>query len=232
MRREGYEFQIRKPEIFLKEENGKKMQPKEELLIDAPEEYQSGITKLLMERKADITNIENDSGNARITSTILTANLFGLRNQLVTLTKNQAVMNSYVVDYVPFTKEEDFHRNGVLISMATGTSMGYSLNTIQERGELFVGPSEEVYEGMLIGTNKYEEDMEVNPTKARQKSAVRMKHDEITQTSLKSIKKLTLEFALVFLAKDEILEITPKNLRLRKEYLTKIDRDRARRAGK
>lgn len=231
MRREGYEFQVRKPEVIIKVEDGKKFQPKEELIIDAPEEYQSGITKVLMERKAEIQNVEIENGNVRITSHILTAKLFGLRNQLVTMTKNQAIMSSFITEYVPFTKEEDIFRNGVLISMATGVAMGYSLNTIQERGELFIEGSEQVYEGMIIGINKYEQDLEVNPTKERQKSGVRVKHDEITQTTLRPPKKLTLEFALVFLNKDELLEVTPKNLRLRKELLTKTERDKARRTS-
>lgn len=230
MRREGYEFQVRKPEVVMKEIDGEIMQPKEELIIDAPEEYQSGITKLLMERKAEITSMDIENGNIRIISNILTAKLFGLRNQLVTLTKNQAIINSYITEYVPYKNEGEIFRNGALVSMAQGVAMGYSLNTIQERGELFIEGGEQVYEGMIIGINKYEKDLEVNPTKERQKSGVRMKHDEITQTTLRPPKKLTLEFALVFLNKDEMLEVTPKNLRLRKEILNKDQRAKAARS--
>jgi GTP-binding protein len=102
--------------------------------------------------------------------------------------------------------------------------MGYSLNTIQERGELFIGPNVEVYEGMIIGINKFEQDLIVNACKGRAKSGVRIKHDEITQTSLKPPIQLTLDYALVFIAKDEILEITPLNLRLRKKFLTQNER--------
>jgi len=155
--------------------------------------------------------------------------LLGLRNQLITATKGNLVMNNFLLGYVPFTEQEEIFRRGVLISSETGTAMGYSLNTVQERGELFVGPATQVYEGMILGIHKYEADLEVNPIKERQKSAVRMKHDEITQTSLKAIKALTLEFALLFLAKDEILEVTPQNLRLRKQYLTKTQRDWSKR---
>ena len=232
MRREGYEFQLRKPEVILKEVDGQKLQPSEEVIVDAPEEYQSSIMKILLERKANILNVENSNKNVRITAEMLTSNLFGLRNELVSLSKNQAVLNSFIKEYVPFKKAEELYRNGVLVSMATGTTMGYSLNTIQERGELFIGPSEEVYEGMIIGINKFIEDMDENPTKGRQKSGVRVKHDEITQTVLRPVKKLTLEFALVFLAKDELLEVTPKSLRLRKEFLSKLDRVRHDRAKK
>lgn len=231
MRREGYEFQVRKPEVILKKIDDKLFQPKEELMISVPEEYQTTVTKVLLERKADILNIDQNRGYARFDAHILTTKLFGLRNQLVTLTKNQAVVSSEIIDYVPYHKNEESYRNGVLISMAQGKAVGYSLNTIQERGELFVEPGEEVYAGMILGINKYDKDMEVNPTKERQKSGVRVKHDEITQTVLKPKKELTLEFALVFLNKDEILEITPKNLRLRKEFLTKTERDRHRRSS-
>lgn len=138
-------------------------------------------------------------------------------------------MNNYLVDYVPFTKMEPNYRRGVLISMETGTAMGYSLNTVQERGDLFVEPGTKVYEGMILGLNKFDQDLEVNPIKERQKSAVRMKHDEITQTSLKAIKLVTLEYALLFLNDDELLEVTPENLRLRKLYLTKTQRDFSKR---
>lgn len=224
MRREGYEFQVRKPEVVLKEVDGKWMQPLEELIVDVPSEYQGSVTSALIERKAELVNIEEENGNTRITSKILTANLFGLRSVLVNQTKGQAVMNSMLIDYVPFTKADNIFRQGVIISAATGTAMGYSLNTVQERGELIVNPGTEVYEGMIVGINKFEQDIEVNPTKERQKSGVRIKHDEITQTDLKNIRTLTLDFALLFLAKDEILEVTPKNLRLRKALLSKTER--------
>jgi GTP-binding protein len=224
MRREGYEFQVRKPEVVLKEVDGKVMQPIEELIVDVPEEYQPSVTSALIERKAELANIETENGYTRITSKILTAKLFGLRSVLVNLTKGQVVMNSFLLDYVPFHKDEEIFRRGVLIASEAGTAMGYSLNTIQERGELLIFPGTAVYEGMIIGINKYEQDLEVNPCKERAKSGVRMKHDEITQTSLKSITPVTLEFALVFLAKDEILEVTPENLRLRKAQLTKNER--------
>lgn len=229
MRREGYEFQVRRPEVILKEDNGIKTEPLEEVIIDSPSEYQGTITSSLSERKGELVNMEIRDNQVRFTYKILTRNLLGLRNQLLTATKGNLVMNNFLIGYVPFTNQDEIYRKGVLISSDTGTAMGYSLNTIQERGELFVEPGTEVYEGMILGINKYENDLEVNPTKERQKSGVRMKHDEITQTSLKSIKTLTLEFALLFLNKDEILEITPKSLRLRKQFLTKTERDWSKR---
>ncbi len=229
MRREGYEFQIRKPEVILQEKDGQKLEPLEEVTIDVPSEYQGTVQAALSERKAELVDMELENNQARFTYKILTRKLLGLRNQLLTTTKGNVVMNNFLIDYVPFTEVEPLYRKGVLISMDTGTAMGYSLNTIQERGELFVEPGTQVYEGMILGLNKFDQDLEVNPVKERQKSAVRMKHDEITQTSLKAIKPITLEYALLFLNDDEMLEVTPKSLRLRKLYLTKTERDWSKR---
>ena len=229
LRREGYEFQIRRPEVLMIEEEGKKMEPLEELTIDVPEAYNGAVTSTLSERRVEMINMEIENGHSRFTYKILTRNLLGLRNVLINLTKGNLVMNSFMLGYVPYTVQPEMYRKGVLISTDAGVAMGYSLNTIQERGELIVEPGSAVYEGMILGINKYDDDLDVNPVKERAKSGVRMKHDEITQTSLKSIKTLTLEFALVFIGGDEILEVTPQNLRLRKAYLTKNERNWSKR---
>lgn len=229
MRREGYEFQIRKPEVVFTEKDGIKLEPLEEVVIEVPSEFQGVVQSALSERKAELVDMETENAQVKFTYKMPTRKLLGLRNQLLTSTKGNIVMNNYLVDYVPFTKMEPNYRRGVLISMETGTAMGYSLNTVQERGDLFVEPGTKVYEGMILGLNKFDQDLEVNPIKERQKSAVRMKHDEITQTSLKAIKLVTLEYALLFLNDDELLEVTPENLRLRKLYLTKTQRDFSKR---
>lgn len=229
MRREGYEFQIRKPEVVFTEKDGVKLEPLEEVIIEVPSEFQGVVQSALSERKAELVDMETENAQVKFTYKMPTRKLLGLRNQLLTSTKGNIVMNNYLVDYVPFTKMEPNYRRGVLISMETGTAMGYSLNTVQERGDLFVEPGTKVYEGMILGLNKFDQDLEVNPIKERQKSAVRMKHDEITQTSLKAIKLVTLEYALLFLNDDELLEVTPENLRLRKLYLTKTQRDFSKR---
>lgn len=224
LRREGYEFQIRKPQIIYQTIDGVKSEPQEELFIDTLEEYVGTITDALNKRKAELLDMETKNGQTRFTYKILTRYLFGLRSFLLTATKGNVVLNNRIIGYVPATDKSELFRRGVLISSENGTAMGYSLNTIQERGELFIEQNVEVYEGMIIGINKFEQDLDVNCTKGRQKSAVRMKHDEITQTMLKPPIQLTLDYALVFIAKDEILEITPKNLRLRKIFLTKNER--------
>ena len=229
MRREGYEFQVRKPEIIIQQVDGKDCEPLEELIIDTNESYVGTITEALNQRSAELVNMETETGQVRMTYKILTRNLFGLRSYLLTATKGNTVLNSYILDYVPVKKQPELYRKGVLVSSENGVAIGYALNTIQERGDLFVEPSTQVYEGMIIGINKYEQDMDVNPIKGRAKSGVRVKHDEITQTVLKPVIPLTLEYALVFLREDEILEVTPKSLRLRKQYLSKTERVWAKR---
>lgn len=142
----------------------------------------------------------------------------------MTATKGTAVINSYIIDYVPYVKSEELFRKGVIISSETGTALAYSLMSVQERGKLFIDGSTEVYEGMIIGINNHESDLEVNPCKARHKTNVRMSHAEVTEISLKSPIALTIEYALSFINNDELIEVTPKSIRLRKKLLTDTQR--------
>ena len=232
LRREGYEFQIRKPEVVFQEENGVKTEPIEELLIDTPEEYSNAVAAVLSTRKAELTNMEVENNQVRYTYKILTRNLLGLRNLLLTATKGNVVMNNFLLGYVPYTSQPEPFRRGALVSTESGAAAAYTLDSIQYRGELFIEPGTEVYEGMLVGINKFENDLDVNVSKARHKSGVRVNQSAITHIVLKEITQVTLDFALIFLAKDEMLEVTPKNLRLRKVYLTKNDRIAATRQSK
>lgn len=225
LRREGFEFQVRKPIVIHKIINGVECEPCEEALVDIPDDYVGIVTQELSTRKADLVDMQSENGQTQMTYMILTRYIIGLRRVLLTATKGTAIIHHAVVEYVPYKNQGELYEKGSLISSTTGTALGYSLNTIQERGQLFVKPGEDVYEGMIIGVNKYVQDLEVNPIKARHQSAVRMKHDEITQTNLNTVLPLTLDYALAFLKNDEILEVTPKNLRLRKALLSKTDRD-------
>lgn len=229
LRREGYEFQIRRPEILVKVIDGVDHEPIEELIIDVQEQYMADINTIMSERNAELQDIETNNGQTKYTYKIRTRNLLGLRSKLLTATRGNAVVNNFILDYVPLIKQEEMFRKGVLIASDPGVAMGYAMNTIQERGTLFIETGTEVYEGMIIGINKYEQELEVNVTRERQKSGVRMKHDEITQTSLKPILPLSIDFALGFLAKDELLEVTPNHLRMRKTYLTKTLREWSKR---
>lgn len=224
LRREGFEFQVRKPEVIYQTIDGVLMEPVEEVTIIVPEEYIGTITSALSDRKAELVSMDVDAGHATFVYKMKTRHFLGLRSELLPLTKGTAVIHNYLQEYAPKSEDKANARNGVLISMRTGTAIGYALNTIQDRGQLFIEPGTEVYEGMIIGINKYPRDMDVDPTKARHKSAHRIKHDEITQTKLKPIIKVDQYFALSFIADDELLEITPKSLRLRKLYLKKTER--------
>jgi GTP-binding protein len=229
LRREGYEMQVRKPTIVYKKIDGVVMEPIEELSIEVSEEVGSTVIQELTQREAELVDMHSKSGKTFFEYKILTRKLLGLRNVLVTQTKGNLVFNSAFLDYVPFEEKREAFKRGMLISSSQGEAREYSLNTIQERGSLFVKPSDQVYEGMIIGINKYENDLEVNPTKERQKTGVRMNHAEITLTSLQPPMQLTLENALTLLSDDEMLEVTPSSLRLRKIYLTKTQREWSKR---
>ncbi len=231
LRREGYEFQLSKPEVVLIEKDGVTLEPVEELIIDAPSEYLSTITQEVSSRKGEMLNIENTDNQTRFTYKILTRNLIGLHRILMNATKGTALISSYVSEYIPYEKHEPLFRKGVIISAETGTTLAYSLTTLQDRGQLFVGPSQEVYQGMILGINNHEQDLDVNPCKARQKTNVRMLRSELTEISLKTPIQLTIEYALSFINEDELIEITPKNIRLRKKLLTDVQRTWAKRSN-
>ena len=224
LRREGYEFQLSKPEVVLIEKDGKQYEPIEELIIDSPTEYLSTITEEVINRNGEMIDIETEGTQTRFTYRILTRNLIGLHRILMNATKGTAITNSFVIDYIPYIKQEPLFRKGVIISQDTGTTLAFSLTTIQERGSLFVGPSQQVYEGMIIGINNHEQDLTVNPCKERHKSNVRMLRSELTQINLKSTIPLTIEYALSFINEDELIEVTPQNIRLRKKLLTETER--------
>jgi len=229
MRREGYEFQLSKPEVILQEQNGVKMEPMEELTIHTPEEYISAVTQEVGSRRGNLIDIETDNGQTSFTYKMLTRDLLGLRRILMNATKGTVVMSSFVSEYIPYIKHEELFRKGVLISSIEGTTLGYALTTIQERGKMFVGPSVDVYEGMIVGMNNDEGDIVVNPCKERHKTNVRMSHAEVTEIYIKAVLPVTIEFALSFIQDDELIEVTPKNIRLRKKLLTETERNWSKR---
>lgn len=228
LRREGYEFQLRKPEVIITVVDGKKMEPEEELYIEVPEEYFSAVSQIVNTRKGSLVDVQNANGQSKMTFYILARNLIGLRRQLATATKGNLVISNTFHQLVPLGGEGVEERNGRLISSATGTALAYALNAIQERGELIIKPADEVYEGMVIGINKYDNDIPVNPMKAREKSNVRQSTATVTEIALKTPIQLTLEYAIGILADDEILEVTPLNLRIRKKFLNKTEEYEAR----
>lgn len=221
MRREGYEFQLKKPEVITKVIDGKELDPVEEVYIEVAEQYYSVVSQEVNKRKGELIDIMNEGGQSKMTYKIFTRNLIGLRRTLLTLAKGELIMNNHFLEYAPFVQGETEDKNGRIIASATGKALAYALNSIQERGDLFIPANVDVYEGMVIGINKYENELAVNPLKAREKSNVRMSRAEITLVSLKSPIDLTLEYAIALIRDDEILEVTPKSIRLRKKFLTK-----------
>ncbi len=230
MRREGFEMEVSKPEVIIREIDGQRMEPWEELIVDVPEEHSGTITGELQKRRGAMQNMTPHSGGMRFTFHIPTKNLLGLRNVLLTKTKGTAVLNGIFLEYRPETPSLPKTRNGVLISSEMGVAVTYGLEVAQGRGATFIGPQTEVYEGMIIGQNSREEDLEINVCKEKKQSNVRASFNDFS-IQLAPPVIMTLEQALDFLESDELLEVTPNNLRLRKRYLTKNERAKAAKEG-
>jgi GTP-binding protein len=226
LRREGYEFQVGKPEVITKIVNGVEMEPVEDLIIDVPDEFQGAVTKELGERRAIMTNMfSNGRGSTRFEYKIPSKNLLGIRNILLTSTRGTAVINSLFDKYEPTAATIDNVRNGVLIASESGTALAFGLENAQGRGITFIEPGTKVYEGMIVGQNSRKEDIEINVAKEKKQTNVRSETADIA-VALTPAVKMSLEQYLDFLAEDELLEVTPLNLRLRKKYLSKLERVR------
>lgn len=224
LRREGYEFQVRRPEVVLQKIDGVISEPVEELFVDVPEEYAGEVTQIVSKRKGELISMDTENGQTKFMYRMLTRNLLGIRTALLTATKGNVIMANYLTGYVPFTKQPELFRKGVLIATETGDATSYALDTSQERGDLFVKPGDKLYEGMIVGINKFQDDIEVNAVRAKHATNIRSATAD-AGIKLKPPLPLSIEFALAFLAKDEMLEVTPKNLRLRKIILVKSMRD-------
>lgn len=229
MRREGYEFQVEKPEVITKVVGGVVMEPVEDLIVDVPDEFQGVVSRELGERRGQMTNMNADGkGNTRFEYKIPSKNLLGLRNVLLTNTKGTAVINTMFDKYEPLTPPLAKIRNGVLIASEPGKALTFGLQNAQGRGITFVDPGTDVYEGMIIGLNTRGDDIEINVAKGKHLTNMRSATGDIA-IALTPPLKMSLEQYLDFLEDDELLEVTPLNLRLRKKALTRIDRVRAAR---
>ena len=226
MRREGYEVLVSRPEVILREEAGKRLEPYESLWIEIPNECLGDILQSLASRKAQITNMTHHPHGVGVEATIPTRGLIGLETDMVNLTSGRGVMSHMFKEYGAFVGEILTRVTGTLVSMETGIATAWALNNIQERGRLFVGPQEEVYSGMVIGENPRNEDMPVNPTKAKHLTNMRSQGDG-KGIQLEPPLKMSLERAIEYIAGDEYVEATPKNLRLRKRLLDATQRKRA-----
>src|SRR5438105_4997582 len=231
MRREGYEFEVSRPEAIIKVINGQRMEPVEHLTVDVREENVGGVTEALGKRRGEMIEITYDKkGGVRLEYMIPTRGLIGFRNTFLTLTAGTGLMGSIGIGYRPWVGEFREQRNGALTASSAGKSLAFGLAGAQERGTTFIEPVQEVYEGMIVGIQKRPGDIRVNVCREKKQSNIRSSTSDIS-VRLTPASKLSLEQSLDFLADDELLEVTPKHLRLRKRHLTEVDQSRARRVA-
>lgn len=228
MRREGYELQVSQPQVIIKEEEGKRFEPFEEVTIDAPEDCSGIVIEKLSKRKGIMKEMKPESGHVRLVFEMPTRGLLGYKPDFVIDTKGEGIIASRVIGFRPYVGEIEKTSVGSMVSMMTGKSSGFSLFNLQERGELYIGHGVDLYEGMVIGTVSKGNDMAVNPTKGKELTNMRASgSDEAIR--LIPPKELTLERGMSVMKEDEYLEITPESIRLRKQYLTENDRIKAKR---
>ena len=227
MRREGFELGVSRPEVIVREIEGEKQEPFENVIFDVEEQHQGAVMEQMGYRKGELTNMEVDGkGRIRIEAVVPSRGLIGFRSEFLTITSGTGIMTSSFSHYGPVkTGDVAKRQNGVLISMVNGTVLGYALFNLQERGRMFVSPQTEVYEGMIVGQNSRSDDMVVNPTKAKQLTNVRASGTDDAIILTPPI-IFTLEQALEFIEDDEFVEVTPNSMRRRKKYLTENERKR------
>ena len=230
MRREGYELQIGQPQVIIKEVDGKKMEPMEELTIDLPEDVSGKAIEMVSLRKGEMVSM-NPKGSRMICEfKIPSRGIIGLRNQLLTATAGEAIMNHRFVEFSPYKGEIPGRINGSLISMERGSAIPYSLDKLQDRGKFFVSSNEAIYSGQVIGENSRQDDLVVNVTKTKKLSNVRSSGTD-DKVKLAPPIKFSLEEALEYIQKDEYVEVTPQSLRLRKVFLDENERKRQNQKG-
>ncbi len=232
MRREGFELAVSRPEVVIKEVDGEMLEPYENLVVDVEEEHQGAVIEELGLRKAEMMDMTSDGrGRTRVTFNVPTRGLIGFRTQFLGMTSGSGIMTHVFDKFGPIKKGDIAARNnGVLISMVKGKALGYSLFTLQERGRLFIEPNSEVYEGMVIGLHSRENDLSVNPTKGKQLTNVRASGTDENILLTPPVRH-SLEQAMEFIASDELVEITPNHIRIRKQYLTENERKRQSRGS-
>jgi len=225
MRREGYEVAVSRPEVIYKKIDGKLQEPVEEVICSVPNDYSGTVINKLNLRKGQMIDIQDEGSYTKIIYHVPTRGLLGYRSEFINDTKGEGVMVRKFIEYEPFVGEIAQRPNGALISMAAGKAMTYALWNLQDRGQLFITPQTEVYEGMIVGVSSKTQDIEVNPTVNKKMTAIRSTgNDEAMK--LVTARVFSLEEALEFINDDELVEITPDAIRLRKRYLTNLDRRR------
>jgi len=226
MRRENSELCVGKPKVIIKEVNGQKMEPVEYLVIDVPPTHIGPVMALVLERQGQCMKMESGDELTHLEFTIPARGLIGMRNRLMTATSGLAIVHHNFHEYQPIKPALVGRQNGVMVATETGKATGFALETLQERGVLFVSPMEPIYEGQLVAEHCRENDLPVNAAREKKLTNIRSATSEI-KTVLKLPRKFELEAALEYIEEDELVEITPKSVRLRKAYLKESDRKRA-----
>ena len=227
MRREGYELQVGKPEVIYKTINGQKCEPMENLTVEVPQEYMGTVMELLGKRKAELSNMAEGNGYMRLEFIIPARGLIGFRSELLTNTKGNGIMSHIFHGYAPYKGDMEGREHGSLVAFEQGETTGYGIYTLQDRGTMFISPNQMVYEGMIVGENSRELDIDINPCKQKHVSNMRTSSsDEAIRLTPPRI--LSLEQALEYIKEDELVEVTPQSVRLRKAVLDHTTRGRAR----
>jgi len=230
LRREGYELQVSQPQVIIKEENGVKLEPFEEITVDIPENLSGAVIEKVSKRRGMIVSLKTHNSQTRIVFEIPIRGLLGYRNEFVVDTRGEGILCAHFLGFKPFAGNIEKNDLGSMVSMATGKALAFSLWNLQNRGALYIGPNIEIYEGMVIGNVAKGEDMAVNPIKGKQLTNVRASGTD-EAIKLTPPVPLTLEIGLSVMNGDEYLEITPKSVRLRKMFLTENERVQAKRKG-
>jgi GTP-binding protein len=225
MRREGFEFMVGKPLVLYREENGVRMEPNECAVLDLPEEHASDVTRIFQERKGTLTKYETlphmegiGKQRVRLEFDIPSRGLLGIRSRYLTATRGDGLFSSYLTEYTPHRGEIPHRMNGAMIADRSGDAIEYALLSLEERGMLFIRPGVKVYEGMVIGEYNKDNDLNVNPCKEKKLTNIRSAHAEVLVT-LSGIREMSLERCLEWIDEDEWIEVTPKNIRMRKKVL-------------
>ena len=226
MRREGYELQVGQPKVIIKEIDGVKCEPVEEMTVDCPDEYAGTVIELVTKRKGNLTNMQSDGERTRLEFLVPSRGIIGLRSNMLTATAGEAIMTHRLKDFEPWMGEIEMRTNGSLIASETGTAYAYSIDKLQDRGRFFISPMDEVYAGQVVGESTRMGDITINVTKAKQLTNMRASGAD-DKAVIVPPKIFSLEEALEYIKADEYVEVTPKSMRLRKILLSEVDRKRA-----
>ena len=226
MRREGYELQVSRPEVIIREVEGKPHEPLERAVVDVPDDHVGTVTQAIAPRKDKVTDLRpGDTGRTVVTLEAPALGLLGFRSLLMTATRGTALVHQHHAGWIPWAGELPHRIGGAMVADRIGATTGFALDNLQKRGELFLGPGADVYEGMIIGEASRPEEMQVNATKGKQLTNIRT-HSSDDAIKLKPPRVLTLELAMEWISDDELVEITPKAIRVRKRHLTESERRR------